>query len=87
MRVVTAGVDYGRILAQAEEADPILWGGGNSDTPFVRPDPPIVDTVARHPHIGAVLPAMGYGHEQIEELRQTIARSHADLVLSNHAPV
>jgi predicted GTPase len=33
------------------------------------------------PHIGPVLPAMGYGRTQMEELRQTIARSDADLVL------
>jgi predicted GTPase len=37
--VVYAGVDYGRILAQAElEANVIVWEGGNNDTPFVRPD-------------------------------------------------
>lgn len=33
--VVYAGVDYERILQQAEkEADIILWDGGNNDTPF-----------------------------------------------------
>jgi len=33
--VVYAGVDYERILRQAEkEADIILWDGGNNDTPF-----------------------------------------------------
>ncbi|MBN1337120.1 MAG: GTPase [Deltaproteobacteria bacterium] len=38
-RVVYAGVDYARILAQAEEeADLILWDGGNNDLPFVEPD-------------------------------------------------
>jgi len=199
--LVFAGVDYGRILAQAErEADVILWEGGNNDTPFVRTAllivvldphrpghelryhpgetnlrladvclvnkvdtaPPegveavlasirahnpraavvlaaspieveengkrvagrrvlcvedgptlthgemsygaatlaaraygaaelvdprpyavgsIADTFARYPHIGRLLPAMGYGREQIEELRQTIARSDADLIL------
>lgn len=37
--VVYAGVDYHRILAEAEkEADVILWDGGNNDTPFYRPD-------------------------------------------------
>ncbi len=37
--VVYAGVDYGRILAQAEaEADVILWDGGNNDLPFFVPD-------------------------------------------------
>ena len=37
--VVYAGVDYGAILREAEqEADAILWDGGNNDTPFYRPD-------------------------------------------------
>lgn len=36
--VVYAGVDYARILAEAErEADLILWDGGNNDTPFFQP--------------------------------------------------
>jgi len=37
--VVYAGVDYEKILRQAEqEADLILWDGGNNDTPFYAPD-------------------------------------------------
>ena len=41
--VVYAGVDYERILRQAEtEADIILWDGGNNDLPFYRPDLHIV---------------------------------------------
>lgn len=41
--VVYAGVDYGKILAKAqEEADIIVWDGGNNDTPFYRPDVHIV---------------------------------------------
>jgi len=41
--VVYAGVDYGRILEEAEkEADIIVWDGGNNDTPFYRPDIHIV---------------------------------------------
>ncbi len=37
--VVYAGVDYERILRQAEqEADVIIWDGGNNDTPFYVPD-------------------------------------------------
>ncbi len=41
--VVYAGVDYGKILGEAEkEADIIVWDGGNNDTPFYRPDIPIV---------------------------------------------
>ncbi|MBI4021248.1 MAG: GTPase [Candidatus Aenigmarchaeota archaeon] len=37
--IVYAGVDYERILRQAErEADVVIWDGGNNDTPFYRPD-------------------------------------------------
>ncbi|MCD4749305.1 MAG: cyclic 2,3-diphosphoglycerate synthase [Thermoanaerobaculales bacterium] len=37
--VVYAGVDYEKILREAEkEADVILWDGGNNDTPFYKPD-------------------------------------------------
>ncbi len=36
--VVYAGVDYAKILKEAEgEADVILWDGGNNDLPFYRP--------------------------------------------------
>jgi predicted GTPase len=56
--VVYAGVDYAAILAAAEqEADVILWDGGNNDFPFYRPDLHIVlvdalrpgDETAYHP--------------------------------------
>ncbi len=37
--VVYAGVDYEKILRQAEsEADIIVWDGGNNDFPFYQPD-------------------------------------------------
>ncbi len=37
--VVYAGVDYEVILRKAEEeADVILWDGGNNDFPFIKPD-------------------------------------------------
>ncbi|RLI61017.1 MAG: GTPase [Candidatus Thorarchaeota archaeon] len=43
--VVYAGVDYGKILEQAEqEADVITWDGGNNDFPFYEPDLLIVVT-------------------------------------------
>jgi len=46
--LVFAGIDYERILRAAEqEADVILWDGGNNDTPFVRPD---VHIVVLDPH-------------------------------------
>jgi len=41
--LVFAGIDYAAILAAAEqEADVILWDGGNNDTPFVKPNLHIV---------------------------------------------
>ncbi len=41
--VVYAGVDYGEILHDAEqEADVIVWDGGNNDTPFFRSNLEIV---------------------------------------------
>ena len=41
--VIYAGIDYEKILREAEkEADIIIWDGGNNDTPFFRPDLSIV---------------------------------------------
>jgi predicted GTPase len=46
--VVFAGVDYEAILRRAEqEADVVLWDGGNNDTPFYRPD---LNIVVADPH-------------------------------------
>jgi len=56
--IVYAGVDYERILREAEqEADVVLWDGGNNDLPFYVPDLHIVladplrpgDEAAYHP--------------------------------------
>ncbi|HEX3255126.1 MAG TPA: cyclic 2,3-diphosphoglycerate synthase [Gaiellaceae bacterium] len=41
----------------------------------------IKETFAKYPHVTQLLPAMGYGRKQMEELRETIARSDAELVL------
>jgi predicted GTPase len=41
----------------------------------------IKETFAKYPHVTELLPAMGYGRRQMEELRETISRSDADLVL------
>src|ERR671934_1486651 len=41
--LVFAGIDYAAIVARAEqEADVLLWDGGNNDTPFIQPDVHIV---------------------------------------------
>ncbi len=46
--VVYAGIDYEHILREAEqEAEVILWDGGNNDTPFYRPD---LHVVVADPH-------------------------------------
>ena len=41
----------------------------------------IVETYRKYPKTGAVLPAMGYGQQQMDELETTINASDADLVL------
>src|SRR5438067_1567045 len=93
--LVFAGIDYERILRAAEqEADVVLWDGGNNDTPFIEPDVHIVvvdpracavgtiaETFEQYPHVGALLPAMGYGRRQMKDLRATIRKCEPDLVL------
>ncbi len=41
----------------------------------------IAETFEQYPNVGTLLPAMGYGRKQMEDLRETIERSDADLVL------
>jgi len=52
---------------------------------LVDPRPFAVGSIARtfetYPSIGPVLPAMGYGDAQVAELRETIERADADVVL------
>lgn len=42
----------------------------------------IKETYEKYPHLNTILPAMGYGKEQIKELEQTINSIDCDLVLS-----
>jgi predicted GTPase len=44
--------------------------------------PEIAAVFGRYPHIGNVLPAMGYGSDQLRALRETIRRSDADVVVA-----
>jgi predicted GTPase len=69
-------MSYGAAVLAAKE-------GGASELVDPRPFAvgSIKDTFARYPHVTQLLPAMGYGRKQMEELRETIARSDADLVL------
>ena len=41
----------------------------------------IAEVFVKYPHIGNLLPAMGYGHVQMEELRETIHRTPCDVVI------
>lgn len=68
--IVYAGVDYARILAQAEEeAQVILWDGGNNDFSFYRPDLQIVLVDPLRP-----------GHETTHHPGETVLRM-ADIVV------
>ncbi len=49
--VVYAGVDYEKIIRDAEkEADVVLWDGGNNDLPFYKPDLHIVVVDPHRPY-------------------------------------
>jgi predicted GTPase len=48
--VVYSGIDYEKILREAEkEADIIIWDGGNNDIPFIKPNLHIVVTDPHRP--------------------------------------
>ena len=53
---------------------------------IIDPRPYVVGTIAgtfrRYPDIGPLLPAMGYGEEQIRDLEETIRRVPCDLVIA-----
>ena len=70
--VIYAGVDYGAILAEAqEEADVILWDGGNNDFPFYKSD---LEIVVADPHRA--------GHEMRYHPGETNLR-RADVIVIN----
>ena len=70
--IVYAGVDYAAILAQAEnEADVIVWDGGNNDTPFYRPD--LWITVADPHRVG----------DELDYFPGTVNFEKADMILVN----
>jgi len=65
-----AGVVAARRFGAAEIMDPRSYAVGS-----------ILETYAKYPTTGNVLPAMGYGQEQVNELEQTIDNTPCDLVL------
>lgn len=66
-----AGVTAARRFGAAELVDPRPYA--------VRS---IAETFRKYPHIGPLLPAMGYGEEQIRDLEETINATPCDLVLT-----
>jgi predicted GTPase len=65
-----AGTVAARQAAAAELVDPRPYAVGS-----------IAQTFATYPRIGAVLPAMGYGDEQLRELATTIQATDCDAVI------
>ncbi|MEM3769814.1 MAG: cyclic 2,3-diphosphoglycerate synthase [Candidatus Bathyarchaeia archaeon] len=57
-------------LGASEIADPRPYAVGS-----------IKEAYEGYPHLGAVLPALGYGEKQIEELNETITRTPCDVVV------
>jgi predicted GTPase len=64
----------GRLAAKRHEAGEIV-----DPRPFAAES--IRAVFDRYPHIGPVLPAMGYGDKQIKALEETIRKADCDLVL------
>ncbi len=65
-----AGVVAARRFGASEIVDPRPYAVGS-----------IVETYEKYPTTGNVLPAMGYGKEQMDELEQTINNTPCDLVI------
>jgi predicted GTPase len=65
-----AGVLAARTHGAAELVDPRPWATGE-----------IAETFEHYPDIGALLPAMGYGEDQVNDLEATIGAVDCDLVL------
>lgn len=71
------GMKYGAGMVAAKE-----YGAGE----IVDPRPYLVDTLKetfeKYPDIGTLLPAMGYGDEQVKDLEETINAVDCDVVVS-----
>jgi predicted GTPase len=71
------GMAYGAGYVAATKAH-----AGNLVDPRAYAAPDIAAVYAKYPHIGSVLPAMGYSPAQLEALRQTINATPADVVVA-----
>ena len=79
--ITHGGMPYGAgtVAAQGSHAgqlvDPRPWAVGS-----------IAETFARYPHIGSVLPAMGYSLDQLDELARTIRAGRMRCGCDRNAP-
>jgi predicted GTPase len=65
-----SGTVTARKFGAAELVDPRSWAEGK-----------IAETFSRYPGIGPLLPAVGYGDEQVRDLERTIRRTPCDIVI------
>ena len=65
-----AGVIVTRKLGASEIVDPRPYAVGS-----------IMETFKKYAHLGTLLPAVGYGKEQIKELEKTINNTPCDIVV------
>ena len=75
--ITHGGMPYGAGYVAATAA-----GAGVIVDPRASASPSIRELFARHPHIGPVLPAVGYDREQLDALRETIDRAGVDVVVA-----
>jgi predicted GTPase len=71
------GMPYGAGYVAAARA-----GTSEIVDPRVSAPEELLAVFAQYPHIGNVLPAMGYGSDQIRALRETVLHSKADVVVA-----
>jgi predicted GTPase len=65
-----AGVEAARLAGAGELVDPRPWAVGS-----------IADVYSAYPHLGPLLPAVGYFEEQLRDLEATIAATPVDVVM------
>jgi len=65
-----AGVVFAKKFGASELVDPRPFAVGS-----------IREAYKKYPHLGAVLPALGYGEKQVAELKETIDRTPCDVVV------
>jgi predicted GTPase len=75
--ITHGGMPHGAGLVAAQAA-----GAGTIVDPRRSATPEIASVYEAYPHIGRVLPMMGYGEAQLAALAETINRSEAELVVS-----